>query len=106
MPRKTKYSDSWKAECYTRKDGKKELLDWIQPVMDNSYMARCGLCPGSKPFSVENGGLSQVKRHAETTTHSKILESRSSQSVLVSTGPCSNVQLSSAPIIIDSAVAA
>lgn len=76
---KTTFSSAWKDVVYQRKDGSTEVLSWLQPVHSNPSMAKCGICLGSKPFSISNGGIAQVKQHAETVNHSRTRKSLSGQ---------------------------
>lgn len=79
---KTAFSSAWKDVVYQRKDGSTEVLSWLQPVHSNPSMAKCGICLGSKPFSISNGGIAQVKQHAETVNHSRTRKSLSGQCMM------------------------
>ena len=90
----TTYSAAWKDIVYKRKDGSDELLSWVQPVVGDTSMARCGICLKSRPFSISNGGLSQIRQHAETGGHTKSRKSLSGQCSMSQSGPSGNLQLS------------
>lgn len=83
---KTRFSSAWKDVVYQRKDGSTEVLSWLQPVHSNPSMAKCGICLGSKPFSISNGGIAQVKQHAETVNHSRTRKSLSGQCTMSERG--------------------
>ena len=83
---KTTFSSAWKDVVYQRKDGSTEVLSWLQPVHSNPSMAKCGICLGSKPFSISNGGIAQVKQHAETVNHSRTRKSLSGQCTMSERG--------------------
>ena len=89
---KTKFCPSWKEHVYKRTDGSEELFSWVQHVFGDPFRVKCAICLTSKPFLIGNGGITQVKQHADTATHTQSRKAYSNQTFL-QPGPSAPLQL-------------
>ena len=71
----------------------RELFSWVQPVFSDPFWVKCGICVTSKPFLIGNGGITQVKQHADTATHTQSHKTYSSQTSFLQPGPSAPLQL-------------
>ena len=90
---KPKFCPSWKEYVYKRTDGSEELFSWVQPVFGDPFRVKCGICLTSKPFLIGNGGITQVKQHADTATHTQSRKAYSNQTSFLQPGPSAPLQL-------------
>lgn len=69
----TKYNSEWE-----------KTYDWLSKIKDNIFAAKCKLCGIS--IQVNNGGLSQIRSHANTKKHMSVVatvNNHTSQTTLV-----------------------
>ena len=76
---KTKFCPSWKEDVYKQTDSSEELFSWVQPVFGDPFRVKCDICIILKPFLIGNGGITQVKQHADSATHTQSRKTYSNQ---------------------------
>ena len=84
---KTQFCPSWKEYVFKRTDSSEESLNWMQPVFSDPFRVKCGIYITSKHFLIGNGGITQVKQHADTATHTQLRKTYSNQTLFLQPGP-------------------
>ena len=90
---KTKFCPSWKKYVYKRSDGSEEFFSWVQPVFGDTFLVNWCICLTSKPFLIGNAGITQVKQHVDTATHTQSHKTYSNQASFLMPGPSAPLQL-------------
>ena len=74
-------------------DGSEEFFSWVQPVFGDPFWVNWCICITSKPFLIGNAGITQVKQHADTATHTQSHKTYSNQTPFLKPGPSAPLQL-------------
>ena len=65
----------------------------MQPVFGDPFRVKRDICIILKPFLIGNGGITQVKQHADSATHTQLRKTYSNQTSFLQPGPSAPLQM-------------